>query len=411
MKLTHLILPAVAGLVYATLINGQQRTITILTEKTVLLSERLQQFSEESETRKKERFATAADKKSDLKNIAKSMKELENGEVVGNIRAMLRLQSQLMAMSVEELVAALEDADELGLSDDELKALRGKFIQMLASKDPGLALQKYGKELLEDGGWSVRSALTQFALKDPLGAMAWVDEQVAKGNLENKSLHENNSPRAQIEAALLQSLLGKQDGLISERLATLPEKERLAAMEKVYLEENDKPAQLAFGQLIRANVPEKKQADFLADKFYNIVDMDGKKAGELFETLKSSSSERAQVANKMLEKSANRSGMKTETLVKSYQWVKKLAPEESPATMGEALGMLATSGQEKAAMSQLLELRKSGENEKMVVSYLQFHGSQMNAENTQLLLNELSEGAEKEKMRKLLGAVLNSGKK
>lgn len=402
MKLTQLIAPIVASVIFVSLIGGQQRTIATLTEKTTLLRERLAKFAQETKAEGKNRV-TETEKKLDLKSMAKTMKDMENQQGMGDLRANLRVQIQLMAMSVEELVAALEEVGGLDLSEATSKILRNQLLSLLAKKDPALVLQKFGEELLDNGGWMARTALSQFAEKDPLAAVAWVDEQAAKGHLENKSLNKDRSPLIAVEAALLQSLLGKQDSLMTERLAALTATERQAVLRQIYLDPKNEAAHLPYAKMVRQGAPSDEQVSILADKFASVVlmgNMDEKEATEFFDNLNSSPEERGLIATQMLRNSMYSLNGGLNELEKSYHWVKKWAPEESAASMGQALANASIGndggGEEKETVDRVLKLRQEGESEELVIAYLKHNRtSNLSSESVRRLFEQISESEEK----------------
>ena len=142
---------------------------------------------------------------------------------------MVRMQRLLLDLTAEELLTEL---DKLAATDMDERARR-KFEDMifgaLIEKDPKLAMEHGGKRLLDDGfSWQMSSALRKWAERDPAAAAAWMDQQLAAGVFESKSLDGRNPIYPQYESGLVGALLKNDLQAAIKRMEAIPEEQRAA---------------------------------------------------------------------------------------------------------------------------------------------------------------------------------------
>ena len=186
---------------------------------------------------------------------------------------MIRFQNQLQEMTADELVAALDEIAALDLPIESQASLEQAIIGVLAKKDPELALNRF-KDRLNDNrgltGWMLSEAMKEWCKKDTGAATAWLDQQIAGGKLDSKSLDGRNHTRSMFEGQVIGALLANDPEAASARLATLPETQRQEAMRIVSTPLKEEQ-QADYANMIREHLPEDDRNETLAQVASQIV--------------------------------------------------------------------------------------------------------------------------------------------
>lgn len=171
---------------------------------------------------------TALDKKPvDWNEVARQLSEYEGGGVV-YLTAKLPLLDDFRAMSREELLAAFEEVAAANLDQYRQDAVEMRLYQCLLSKDPPTALSK-----ALERGYSKRNELFgTWAEKDPAGAGAWLDGQIASAAWGGKSMDDGWNLRLGFEEELVLRLIATDPGAASLRMSALPETMRRHVFEQ-----------------------------------------------------------------------------------------------------------------------------------------------------------------------------------
>ncbi|HEX7261497.1 MAG TPA: hypothetical protein VF258_06745, partial [Luteolibacter sp.] len=312
MELKTFIPPAIALMLSMVWIGHQRQSLSTLVEESALLEKHIAAahasgpIADPAHAHSAGPAKSAKDKEPiDWKKIAGQLAESRQSGGMGDMRTMIKLQQRLQSMSKEDLLAALDEIAALDLTADARKMLEQMLIGTLAQKEPELVLSKFIDRLSDDDGtmrWTLANAWRDWAKKDLTQAAAWFDQQIAAGKFDSKTLSGESRSRNQFEGSLIHVLLGSDPEGASRRLAAMPANQRndvLSTFSSQQLKEQD---QLAFAKLVRDQLPEKDQADSLAQQAFWLVDGDGyAKVTGYLDRIAATPSERTAVVEKAAE--------------------------------------------------------------------------------------------------------------
>lgn len=317
----------------------------------------------------------------DWKNLAEQIIEMKRGGGMGDMRAMMRLQQRLQAMSAGDLVAALDEITALELPEESRMMLEQMLIGPLCQKDPELALTRYADRIGEENGgmsWQLSNAMKEWAGKDSLKAMAWMDQQIAEGNFNSRSLDGKSRPRMQFEGMLIGSLLSSNPTAAADRLRGLPEDQRSEVLRHYTGNAVSEENQLAYADLVRAEIPEEIQADTLAQQASSLAWQEGyQKIDGYLDRIEASPSERAAVVGETLEMKvrqlAEKRAVTREDIDTMRKWADKQSPESTDRVTGKALAHTLSS-EHPMKFSEAAELvtqyNDAGGNDKVLIGFL-----------------------------------------
>jgi len=192
------------------------------------------------------------------KTFAGQFDEMERAGATADMRLMLRFQQRLQSMTREELIAGLDAIPALGLSTQSRSMLEQTLIGPLIEKDPEYVLRHFIDALQDDASglkWHLPTALRDWAKQDPAKADAWLDEQIAAGKFDSKTLDGKNPCRAQFEGVMLGILLTADPAAAGRRLGAMPEDQRADIIGNDLINSVTAETQAAFTKLVRDQVP------------------------------------------------------------------------------------------------------------------------------------------------------------
>jgi RNA polymerase sigma factor (sigma-70 family) len=192
----------------------------------------------------------------------------------GNGPEFQRFQKRLTPMSQEDLIATLDQIAALELSNTRRSELESAVITPLMEIDPEWVLNHFTDRLRE--ALPLPSAFELWAKKDLVKATAWLDAQIAAGNLDSKRLDDTDGrqqPRNAFEFWLIDVLLASDPAAAARRLSSITEKQRQLVMSSlansmsnwVLNEPLTEGNHLAFANLVRSQLPVHLQVPMLAD--------------------------------------------------------------------------------------------------------------------------------------------------
>lgn len=265
MKIRILIPPAAALAIAGVWLGSQRSSIRELKGETVVLREGIERarrgWSSEGDPslaiRMKEQKG-AADGEIDWKDLGAKMAEGQHGRMA-DMRAMMELQTSLMDLSGDELLAELAKIDALDLSKDVREALDGMLVGMLVQKEPKAVLDRYLDRLNDQQSgmsWRLSNAFKQWQKKDPAAALAWFDAEIAKGTFNSKALDGRSEGRLRFEAAVVGNLLPSDPVAAARRVEDLPEDQRKQLFQQGAFASLKEKDQQAFAELVRSTVAE-----------------------------------------------------------------------------------------------------------------------------------------------------------
>ena len=232
MKAQYFIAPVLAVVGVMSLYSYDYRVLNELKERRVTLVEAIDrgeaEVARDSPARKKESWKTA-DGEVDWLVLAQKISEMEGRGPEGDFREFIAIQKMLMGMNEEELMTALRKIKELDISDRVKNQLAEGLLEMLAQKNPELAIKLFspgGEWESSASRWRLASSFSQWLAKDPQSAMKWLDEQIAAGHLEPKDLDGRDSPREALERTVIQHLMKTDPRAVAARMSKMDEADR-----------------------------------------------------------------------------------------------------------------------------------------------------------------------------------------
>jgi hypothetical protein len=407
LKPTLLIPPLVALVIAAVWLGNQHQSLSALEQESVWLEKHIAATHSSSASFDSSQAGPTSFKKSEQENvpqdwaeIAKQLDELEGDRDIGTMRMMLKLQLQVMEMGQDELVAALDDISALDLSEESRKTLESLLIESLIGKDPELALTKGVGHLQGEKGliqWQLSRAFTEWTKKDPAKSSSWLDQQIAEGKFDSKSLKGRNPSLIEFEATLIHHLISSDLNAAANRLKAMPDKERDNVLRNADIQEKD---QSSFAKLVREHLSEKDQARTLAKHATDLItEEDGySKVTAYLDRIQATPAERAKsardVAESKFEKITNDRKVTREDVDEMRKWVGTQAPSGVGSATGKALND-ALQGPHKMEFSEVADLalyyHQSSPNDDMLVELLDSKHARKNKTQALILAEKISD--------------------
>jgi hypothetical protein len=416
LKASTVIPPVVALVLVGSWVGAQRRSISVVEQQNAVLEQRMAAVrgsgqSEDSPVVGKLLRENVPVVKAPLnwKKVAEQLAESERGD----LKASMRLQRRFHAMSAEEILTALDEIALLDISTASRNLLEQALLGPLAEKDPEAALTRFGEGLSDADGmvrWQLQHALARLGGQDPSKAVKWLDQQIAAGNLESRSLDGRNPLRAQFEGALVCSLISSDAQAVSARLAALPEEQRTEVMRHHLMGNLKEEDQKAFAEIVRAQLPEESGLQTISQVAARSVTRGGyPEVSAYLDRIEASPAERRstaeQAANSKIQELSRKRGLSHEDLDSMRSWVETQAPGTADATTGKVLGFSDRNGG-KLSFSQAAELaleyhERSG-NDEVLASFLSVRGGRDHQDEIRVLAEKISDEKRREEILKQL---------
>lgn len=411
--------PVVALAIAGTWLGSQRQSISTLEKQSAALrlaiADRSSGTAIDSPQGKSASLAKAAKDKEPInwKQVAVQFAEMREAGGMADMRAIMRFQQRLQAMSKEELVAALDEIAALDLPEESRNRLEQMIIGPLVEKDPEFALTKFIDRLQNNDGalsWQLSNAMQQWAKNDPAAAIAWFDKQIAAGKFDSKSLDGRSQSRIQFERKLIDILLSSDPNAAGHRLGALPEDQRVEILSQFSSQALKEEDQLAFAKLVRDQVSENEQARTLAMQAARLAGNDGfSKVTEFLDRIQATPAERSacveQAAQSAIASISHQSKVTREDIDTMRAWVSQQAPESTGRVTGKALANSLLAGR-KIEFSEAAELavqyhEASGNND-VLSSFLEGWPARQNKEQARVLAGKISDPKRREEILKNL---------
>ncbi|QJE96340.1 hypothetical protein [Luteolibacter luteus] len=356
MKPIEFIPPAAALVVAGVWLGSQGHSLSSLVEENTTLRERLESARHavpEEEAGSGSPLLPPATKdgkmrKIDWKLIAQNHLQSNNGESVEDIRRQMQFQAMIQELSADEVVHGLEAIAGLDVPEHVKKQLEMSLINALAEKDPGLAVERLSQRLDDEGvSWQLGNTFRKWAEKEPAGAIAWMDQQLADGKFESKTLDGKSDLQLRCEAGLVAALLESDPAAARARVEALPEEQRSAIFNQGMFFRIKAGTELAVATMIRSTIPEGERLSTLGNTGGQLVHQGGyERVGEFLSKINASPEERGSIVSAAIRNQSHRfsdkPGELEEGVEKSRAWIQKEAPEALNRITGETLGNLAS---------------------------------------------------------------------
>jgi hypothetical protein len=299
---------------------------------------------------------------------------MRGGRETAMSRTSLQVRRALLDMSVEELVAQLDEIDALGGSRKQKTELEMLVVRSLLPKAPQLILDRFAW-CLRDGNERDLSQMVGLAFnyllaQDAAVAMAWMDNQVAVGTFESKALDGSDQKRQPFESALIQHCLKHDMEQASKRLKDMAPALRLQVL----------------------------------GRGSHMMAFDGgcERMSKLFQAIEASPTERREVTKEIVGYQLSVTawdGDGAATVVQTMRtWMQQEAPGEAEKMTGKALGLF---GQQKFddAARLALQYQQSSGNDTALIGFLESGGFK-NREAALVLTEKIHDAATRERVRK-----------
>lgn len=204
-----------------------------------------------------------------------------------------KLQERLRDMDFQQLNDEMERARMHGMDERGLLVL---FLEALAAKDPGSALDLFCRVPPESTGPILRDTFHAWVTREPAQAGEWLDRQIALGQIDSTQLNAVNPMRVHFEEALLASLIKTNPSLAETRLNRLTEEEAFRVLQTLGrdLRRRLEPQEYAhFARLAREGLPEERRLSLLADAAVLILHHGDEDFSEFLNTIEATPAERS----------------------------------------------------------------------------------------------------------------------
>jgi hypothetical protein len=347
-------------------------------------------------------------KKPDWKKLLE-MQKSRNGEVQ-DMRLMMETQKSLLNMSADELMAQLDEIDAMQIPDGDKAQLQGMLLGMLTEKDPKLAMDRFAKLIGNDRiTWQINSAFQQWAGKDPAAAAQWMDQQIAAGQFESKTLDGKSQARIQFEGSLFISLLEKDPTQANARLLDLPADDRADIFNNMAY--RLKPGtEKAVADSVRATVPADQRPVALTNIANQLSRQGLDRVDQYLTDINATPEEKQAIVEGSFASRVSprdRSSIDPASLDEARAWAQKQEPDSVARITADALGNASYQGNfDNNAKLALKYVQETGSDE-VLVDFLKSGGAQQHPAEALTLVDRITDPAQREDLRKILTAASN----
>ncbi|MEN8693516.1 MAG: hypothetical protein ACN4GG_02135 [Akkermansiaceae bacterium] len=343
MKLSYIAPPAIALIASGIWLGLQHQEITDLVHKTSMINERIEvvnRGSQASHSSEADEKAADLPKELLLENgsldwaaLARFMTNNHGNGMPKNIRTMIKLEQKLMELEVSDIKKALKLIKRLQLSAPQREALQNTIGRVFIQKEPKTALAYFEDNLNDDHSaltWMLREAVGKWAKEEPLAALAWFDEQKAKGAFEATKLDPNAGAENEYASQIYSALLLSDPAQVDARLSILPDREKERLLQNAALWSGTPEKENAYFDLVRRNLGEGQQAQIIGGALVLPLmrggDLDA--VSEKLSSAKISDTERQAGIEKVSQHFARPWNRSAFDLKETYAWFGKEAPDQ-----------------------------------------------------------------------------------
>jgi hypothetical protein len=412
MNVNPWLLPAVAVLITGSWIAFSKWSATILKHEIAVLSGLIRQ---DHAAGRDDRDPGAKNTRKDLvgkpdwKRLASKLSQSRDAGDDGDLRTRMHIQRLLLDMSAGELYAQLDEIAALDLEASARQHLRGTILAILADKDPKGFIERFGSEVgaeISEVGWRLQRALGKWAETEPAAAAAWLDQQIAAGKFESKSLDGKNETLPWFEGELVGALLKSDPMAASARLATLPEDQREELFHQGFFNQLGPEGDAVYAQLVRDSLPPDKIVGFLADEARRLAMQGGyERVDGFIAKANVTDAEKKAVVEWVLNHQLNsdKGSNFTEALDQARAWGATQSPGSVNAVTGEALANTLKFGRSFEETSELvLQYNQRGAGDEVLAAFLKSSPVlNFSADEVAPLIDQLKDPSLREKFHSL----------
>jgi hypothetical protein len=269
MKLLHFAPSVLALAICATWLVSQRRSIKTLEEENTRLLEEATPARASSSSGNDQTSRTNGNTRSDdWKKVAAALGDIEGRDRLPDMRNTKRLEQLILEMDAPGIIAALGELDALELPDSSRRELQRMLLDALARKSPGLACQHFIEKANGQPAtltWPLKQAFEKWLKSEPGAANAWLDQQLAAGTLDGKSLDGKDPVRLQMQAASLYSLIASDPAAAMRRMSDLPPDQRKDMLLGSHYRVAEKDHEV-FADLVRSSLPKEDHSKVLSSQ-------------------------------------------------------------------------------------------------------------------------------------------------
>jgi hypothetical protein len=421
MKTIHLAIPATALVIAVIWLGNQRRTISAVEQQNTAMRGRIEAARQAGPAAADRSVASrvaarvpGSGGKIDWKQIALRQAAMAAGSS-SDMRAMMEVQQSLLHLSADELVAALGEIAAPGLAASERNPLEQMIVGILAQKDPQRLLEHYADRIGDDRdslSWQFSHAFGQWALKQPMEAMAWMDQRLAEGRFVSKSLDGGNQNRVRFEAALVKTLLASGDPAAAEqRVAGLPEEQRHGLFGQGLFLTMKPGSEAALAGMVRRQLPEAQRIQTLASAAGQLVGRGGYAGvADFLGKIDAAPDERAAAVSQAVKTWIDRQPELKTSIAETRDWIVAQAPADAGRLTGEALGHMVDK-QDYDSMAKLaLQYQAESGSDDTLVSFLEQSASRQHPDQAAVLAQRISDPEKRARILKYLGVETATAK-
>jgi hypothetical protein len=313
------------------------------------------------------------------------------------------IEKLILEMDEAELVAALEQVGALSLPASSRQELQRKLLNALTKKNPELVCNRFLEQANGPSApftWAVKQAFEAWLKIDSPAANSWLDQQLAEGTLDGKSLDGENAIRLSMQAASLYSLIASDPTAASRRMNDIPPEQRKDFLLGSHYSVAEKDHK-AFADLVRNTLPKEDHSKVLSSQLElhgNQGDLT--KMSDYLTRIHATKEESIACAETLavthfrlqsLERKVTRGDFD-----QFYQWAGSIAPDSADRVTGTALAASLFSGG-NASFDELAgiasEYHRAGAGDEILIPLLQ--------------QSRVIDGAAKAKARELAKEITN----
>ena len=269
MKPLHFAPPAIALAICATLLGSQRNSIRALErEHGLLLAEIATARKASTLGRDQTSGENGKTRSNDWKKIVATLGNAEVRDQIPDMLDMRRLEQLILEMDEAEITAALGEIETFNIPDSSSRELHRMLLDALSDKNPKLVCQQFIEKAIGQSAtltWPIKQAFEAWLKRDSAAANAWLDQQLAAGTLEGKSLDGKEPIRLYLQAASLYSLIASDPAAAARRMNEIPldqRKEMLLGSHYSVAEKDHK----AFADLVRSSLPQEDHSKVLGSQ-------------------------------------------------------------------------------------------------------------------------------------------------
>lgn len=325
-------------------------------------------------------------------------------------RATLRMQQQVLAMTKEELISALDEVAGMQLPDEARQKLENTLIAQLIDIDPELALNHHLDRLADfRSGFTLQLAqgFQKWAGKDLVQATAWLNQQLTAGYFDSKTLDGKSQAWINFEAGLVSAQLSTDPPAAASRVAALPEDQRAGLIRGLssLVKEKD-PA--AFADLVRGQLSAPEQASAFGQQASYLVQGGYAKVGDFLNQIAATPEERAAcVAQAMATKfrTNTEAALTRDDFDAMRTWVAAEAPESLAKVTATALASAITGNKYKLDFGEAADLAvrySQGSGDEVLAAFLVSPAARQNKERARAYADQIVDVTRREQVLALL---------